>query len=89
MKFLRAWLAVLLLASSLQAEIRPFRPVNLPRFMVGANVRWADGSRGQIVGRAQWHGEEPDGQWYYPVQFGADGLCWALPESGLELDDLP
>ena len=80
-------LALLVLTQGAAAESRPqdsSHPMQPPRFYVGLQVQWSDGSQGHIVGAAVWEGANGSGQWHYPVQFGGpDSLCWSLPEQGL------
>jgi hypothetical protein len=89
MKPLAAAFILLGLTASLTAESRPrdgSQPADPPRFCVGWQVQWSDGSIGRIVEHAQWRPSDLAGEWYYPVQFGGpDSPCWSLPEQGLEL----
>ena len=74
---------LLLVMGSVQAESHPDRVLEPPKFFVGCPVIWSDGSRGKIVMRGEYVGE----QWYYLVQLGGeDGLCWRLPENGLRFN---
>jgi hypothetical protein len=88
MKQFSAALLLSLCAACARGESYPgdgSQPSDPPRFSVGWQVRWSDGSVGRIVDRAQWQPSDGGGQWYYPVQFGGpDSLCWSLPEPGLK-----
>jgi hypothetical protein len=65
------------------AETQPPRTPEPPRYSIGLQVEWSDGSRGVIAGPAQWGGAEGT-EWIYPVQFPGQDFYWLLPERGLK-----
>jgi hypothetical protein len=65
------------------AETQPQRAPEPPRYAIGLQVEWSDGSRGVIAGPAQWGGAD-ESEWVYPVQFPEQDFYWLLPERGLK-----